>query len=69
MTGRRNPWLPRATATTRSTSTMFCVGQGFRKGNPERLKARGLGRKRALAPDEFALGIPAMESEPVDPGL
>jgi hypothetical protein len=48
---------------------MFCVGQGFRKGNPERLKARGLGRKRALAPDEFALGIPAMESEPVDPGL
>jgi PNKP (polynucleotide 5'-kinase/3'-phosphatase) family adenylyltransferase-like protein len=30
-------------------------------GNLERLKARGLGRKRSLAVREFALGIEALE--------
>jgi protein phosphatase len=38
-------------------------------GNLERLRGRGLGRKRSLTICEFALGIEALESEPVDPRL
>ena len=37
--------------------------------NLSRLRERGLTTKRSLALREFALGIEAIESEPVDPRL